>query len=49
MVRDGRIVIDAIEGTVDGGEIIEGVDTRAQVAAALAVHSLREAGAGNVR
>lgn len=49
MVRDGRIVIDAIEGMVDGGEIIEGVDTRAQVAAALAVHSLRELGAGNVR
>lgn len=47
LVRDGRVVIDAIGGTVDGGEIVEGVDARAQVAAALAVHSLRELKAGN--
>ncbi|HEX6037398.1 cyanophycin synthetase family protein [Longimicrobium sp.] len=49
LVRDGRIVIDAIGGMVDGGEIVEGVDPRAQVAAALAVHSLRELEAGNAR
>lgn len=48
-VRDGRIVIERIGETVDGGEIVEGVDPRAQVAAALAVHSLRELGAGSVR
>jgi hypothetical protein len=49
MVRDGRIVIEAIGETTDGGEVVEGVDLRAQVAAALAVHSLRQLGAGNER
>jgi hypothetical protein len=49
MVRGGRIVIEAIGETADGGELVPGVDPRAQVAAALAVHSLRELGAGNER
>jgi hypothetical protein len=49
MVRDGRIVIEAVGETADGGEMVPGVDPRAQVAAALAVHSLRELGAETVR
>lgn len=49
MVRDGRIVIEALGETTDGGEMLPEVDARAQVAAALAVHALRELGAGNVQ
>jgi cyanophycin synthetase len=49
MVRDGRIVIETVDGDVDGGGMEPGVDPRVQVAAALAVHSLREMGAENVR
>ncbi|HEX2077764.1 MAG TPA: hypothetical protein VHG08_08650 [Longimicrobium sp.] len=45
MVRDGRILIETAGEVVDGGAMVEGVDPRAQVAAALAVHSLRELGA----
>ena len=39
-VRGGRILIDLPGRTVDGGELIGGVDPRTQVAAALAVHTL---------
>ena len=49
MVRGGRIVIESVGETVDGGELVADVDPRVQVAAALAVHSLRELGAGNVQ
>lgn len=49
MVRDGRIVIEALGETMDGGELLPDVDAHAQVAAALAVHALRELGAGNVQ
>jgi Cyanophycin synthase-like N-terminal domain len=42
MVRGGRILIDAAGETVDGGALMGDVDPRAQVAAALAVHSVRE-------
>ncbi|HYW13509.1 MAG TPA: hypothetical protein VE871_16225 [Longimicrobium sp.] len=49
MVRDGRIIIEALGETVDGGELLPEVDAHAQVAAALAVHALRELGAGNVQ
>ena len=42
MVRGGRILIDTPGEPVDGGALVGGVDPRAQVAAALAVHSLRE-------
>ena len=45
MVRDGRIVIETGGELSDGGALADGVDTAAQVAAALAVHSLRELGA----
>jgi Cyanophycin synthase-like N-terminal domain len=45
MVRDGRILIETAGEVVDGGAMGEGVDPRAQVAAALAVHSLHELGA----
>jgi Cyanophycin synthase-like N-terminal domain len=49
MVRDGRIVIESVTETADGGALVPDVDPRAQVAAALAVHSLRELGAELVR
>lgn len=49
VVRGGRIVIESVGETVDGGELVADVDPRVQVAAALAVHSLRELGAGNVQ
>ena len=49
MVRDGRIVIESAGETADGGEVVEGVDLRAQVAAALAVHSLQELGIGKAQ
>jgi hypothetical protein len=45
MVRDGRIVIETGGELADGGALVDGVDPRAQVAAALAVHSLHELGA----
>jgi hypothetical protein len=45
MVRGGRILLETAGEVVDGGEVVEGVDPRAQVAAALAVHSLHELGA----
>ena len=45
MVRDGRIVIETGGELADAGPLAEGVDRAAQVAAALAVHSLRELGA----
>ncbi|HEX8318344.1 cyanophycin synthetase family protein [Longimicrobium sp.] len=44
MVRDGRIVIEVGGELTDGGAVEEGEDVPAQVAAALAVHSLRELG-----
>ncbi len=49
MVRDGRIIIEALGETTDGGELLPEVDAHAQVAAALAVHALGELGAGNVQ
>lgn len=49
MVRAGRIVVEALGETVDGGEVVPGVDVRAQVAAALAAHSLGEPGGGTER
>jgi hypothetical protein len=45
MVRDGRIVIETGGELSDAGALMEGADRAAQVAAALAVHSLRELGA----
>jgi cyanophycin synthetase len=45
MVRDGRILIETGGELADGGALVDGVDPRAQVAAALAVHSLHELGA----
>jgi hypothetical protein len=45
MVRGGRILIETAGEVVDAGAMREGVDARAQVAAALAVHSLHELGA----
>jgi len=47
-VRKGRIVIESA-ATTDAGELAPGVDARAQVAAALAVHSLKELEAGDTR
>ncbi|HEU0298325.1 MAG TPA: hypothetical protein VFR37_02700 [Longimicrobium sp.] len=44
-VRGGRILIETAGEAVDGGAMAKGVDPRAQVAAALAVHSLVELGA----
>lgn len=46
MVRDGRILVERGDQTADGGALVEGVDPAAQVAAALAVHSLRAADDG---
>lgn len=48
-VRGGRIVIESVGEAVDGGELVAEVDPRVQVAAALAVHSLRELGAANAQ
>ncbi|HEX2211200.1 MAG TPA: hypothetical protein VHG93_26185 [Longimicrobium sp.] len=45
MVRDGRIMIETGGELADAGPLAVGVDRAAQVAAALAVHSLRELGA----
>ncbi|WP_420129666.1 cyanophycin synthetase family protein [Longimicrobium sp.] len=45
MVRDGRIVIETGGELSDAGALVDGADRAAQVAAALAVHSLRELGA----
>jgi hypothetical protein len=42
MVRDGRILIETGGELSDAGALVDGVDRRAQVAAALAVHSLHE-------
>jgi hypothetical protein len=44
-VRGGRIMIEAGGEPADAGPLVDGVDGAAQVAAALAVHSLREMGA----
>lgn len=41
-VRDGRILVQSAGGASDSGAMVEGVDPRAQVAAALAVRSLDE-------
>jgi Cyanophycin synthase-like N-terminal domain len=49
MVRGGRIVIESAGETADGGALRDDADPRAQVAAALAVHSLREIEADNGR
>jgi cyanophycin synthetase len=45
MVRDGRILIETGGELSDAGALVDGVDRMAQVAAALAVHSLHELGA----
>lgn len=45
MVRDGRIVIETGGELSDAGPLVDGAGRAAQVAAALAVHSLRELGA----
>ncbi|HVH11992.1 MAG TPA: hypothetical protein VM759_03015 [Longimicrobium sp.] len=47
MVREGRIVIERGGETEDAGALRPEADPRAQVAAALAVHALRELGVGN--
>jgi cyanophycin synthetase len=44
LVRDGRIVLQAYERTVDGGAIREGVPVAAQVAAGLAMFAIEELG-----
>lgn len=45
MVRDGRVMVETGGELSDAGPLVDGVDRAAQVAAALAVHSLRELGA----
>ena len=47
-VRDGRIVVRAAGETADAGPLRAGEDAAAQVAAAMAVHALAEAGAAAV-
>jgi cyanophycin synthetase len=42
LVRDGRIVIEAYERTVDGGAVRDGIPVAAQVAAGLAMFAIQE-------
>ena len=42
LVRDGRLVIQTYERTIDGGAVRDGIPVAAQVAAELAMFAIQE-------